>query len=96
VADRGLDDAERAGRDVVLYRTREVPPRMKVSAPILASSSTAMAGDGPPIPVEATDAFSPPRNPVQVSHSRFKATLRGSSKKRAIGSRRPGAPGRNP
>ena len=42
----------------------QVPTRMKVSAPIFTSSSTAMAAEGPPIPVEVTLTFSPRRVPV--------------------------------
>ena len=42
----------------------QVPTRTKVSAPRFASSSMAMAAEGPPIPVEVTLTFSPRRVPV--------------------------------
>ena len=42
----------------------EVPTRMNVSAPSLSSSSTAIAEDGHPIPVETTLTFSPSSVPV--------------------------------
>jgi hypothetical protein len=71
----------------------DVPTRMKVSAPILISSSTAMAADGQPIPVETTLTRSPSSVPVQVSYSRLRATRTGSSNRAAIGSHRPGSPG---
>ena len=42
----------------------QVPTRIKVSAPILCSSSMAMEAEGPPMPVEQTETFSPSRVPV--------------------------------
>jgi hypothetical protein len=42
----------------------EVPTRMNVCAPMAANSSTAMAVEGQPIPVEVTDTFSPSNVPV--------------------------------
>ena len=42
----------------------QVPTRIKVSAPMLASSSMAIEADGPPIPVEVTLTFSPSSVPV--------------------------------
>ena len=42
----------------------QVPTRMNVSAPMLCSSSIAMEADGPPMPVEQTDTFSPRSVPV--------------------------------
>ena len=42
----------------------QVPTRTKVSAPILVSSSMAMTAEGPPMPVEQTETFSPSRVPV--------------------------------
>ena len=58
----------------------QVPVRTKVSAPMAASSSMAMAAEGPPMPVEHTVTFSPRRVPVQTLNSRFQATWTGSSK----------------
>ncbi|CAB4668249.1 unannotated protein [freshwater metagenome] len=66
---------------------------MNVSAPTIANSSTAIAADGQPIPVEVTDTFSPSRYPVYVTYSRLDATNFASSKRAAIGSQRPGSPG---
>ena len=37
----------------------QVPTRRKVSAPILCSSSMAIEAEGPPMPVEQTETFSP-------------------------------------
>ena len=42
----------------------QVPTRIKVSAPMLCSSSMAMEAEGPPMPVEHTETFSPSRVPV--------------------------------
>ena len=42
----------------------QVPTRRKVSAPILCSSSMAIEAEGPPMPVEQTETFSPKRVPV--------------------------------
>ena len=42
----------------------QVPTRMKVSAPMLCSSSMAITAEGPPMPVEQTLTFSPSRVPV--------------------------------
>ena len=42
----------------------QVPTRMKVSAPMAASSSMAMEADGPPMPVEQTETFCPSMVPV--------------------------------
>ena len=42
----------------------QVPTRIKVSAPMLCSSSMAMEAEGPPMPVEQTDTFSPSSVPV--------------------------------
>ena len=51
-----------------LFTSRAMPPqvptRMKVSAPMLCSSSIAMTAEGPPMPVEHTDTFSPNRYPL--------------------------------
>jgi hypothetical protein len=41
-----------------------VPTRMKVVAPMAASSSTAIAVDGDPIPVEQIETMRPPSSPV--------------------------------
>ena len=42
----------------------QVPTRTKVSAPKWISSSMAMDADGPPMPVDTTDTFSPNKVPV--------------------------------
>ena len=42
----------------------QVPTRINVSAPMLCSSSMAMEAEGPPIPVEQTETFSPSSVPV--------------------------------
>ena len=49
----------------------EVPTLIKVSAPSLANSSTAIAVEGPPIPVEVTDTCVPWTLPVYVLCSLF-------------------------
>jgi len=71
----------------------QVPTRMKVSAPHLWSSSTQMAVEGPPIPVEVTVTRSPSSVPSQVVNSRFRVTMRGLSRWAAISSHRSGSPG---
>src|SRR3989442_10644787 len=68
---------------------------MTVVAPIAASSSMAMAVDGEPMPVEQTETARPSSSPVYVTYSRFRAIKRGLSSSRAIGSTRPGSPGRS-
>src|SRR2546425_3817071 len=52
-----------------------------------------MAVDGEPIPVEQPETIRPPSSPVYVVYSRFRAIRRGRSRRRAIGSTRPGSPG---
>ena len=49
----------------------QVPTRRKVVTPSWASSSMAMAAEGPPIPVEQTLTGWPSRAPVQVQYSRL-------------------------
>src|ERR1700736_5975838 len=66
---------------------------MNVFAPIAASSSTAIAVEGEPIPVEQTETIRPLSSPVYVVYSRFRAISRGRSSSFAIGSTRPGSPG---
>jgi len=46
------------------WRLPVVPTRMKVSTPILISSSTTMAAEGQPIPVEQALTPTPPASPV--------------------------------
>ncbi len=67
----GVLKADRAGghHHVAGLRTSrsmppQVPTRRNVSAPMLCSSSMAMEADGPPIPVEQTETFSPSSVPV--------------------------------
>ena len=49
----------------------QLPTRIMVSAPLWCSSSTAMAVEGPPIPVLVTATGTPSRVPVQVRYSRL-------------------------
>ena len=70
-----------------------VPMRMKVSAPLLISSSMAMAVEGQPMPVEVHETLIPSTVPVHVRYSRLKATSFASSKNEAIFGTRPGSPG---
>ena len=72
----------------------EVPNLTKVFAPIFANSSTAIAADGHPIPVDVTLTGLPLYVPVTVLYSLLKAISLGSSKCFAIKSTLPGSPGR--
>ena len=72
----------------------QVPMRMKVFAPHFTSSSMAMEAEGPPMPVEVTETFTPSRVPVQVSNSRLSATSSAPSRYCAIFLQRLGSPGR--
>lgn len=72
----------------------QVPTRTKVWVPRLASSSMAMAAEGPPMPVETTLTFSPSREPVQVSNSRLVRTWTAPSSRWAMERHLPGSPGR--
>ena len=72
----------------------QVPILIKVSAPQATNSSMAIAADGPPIPVEVTETFSPDIYPVYVVNSLFCAISLGSSKYPAIFSHLPGSPGK--
>ena len=47
------------------------PTRMKVSTPTRASSSTAMAAEGLPMPVDVTEIGTPSTVPVAVRYSRW-------------------------
>ena len=70
-----------------------VPTRINVSAPHITSSSTAIAAEGPPIPVEHTLTFSPSRYPVYTVYSRVLAISFAPSSFPAIFGTRPGSPG---
>src|SRR5260370_21635474 len=70
-----------------------VPTRRKVCTPSSFSSSTAIATDGPPIPVDIVDTFTPSSEPVNVLYSRLNATSRARSRYFAIIGVRPGSPG---
>ena len=48
-----------------------LPTRMKCEAPTLASSSTAMAAEGQPIPVDVPLTPMPAYDPVAVRYSRL-------------------------
>ena len=72
----------------------QVPTRIKVWAPRLASSSMAMAAEGPPMPVDTTLTRSPSSSPVQVSNSRLVFTCTAPSNRWAMALHRPGSPGR--
>ena len=71
----------------------DVPILTKVLAPILANSSTAIAVEGHPIPVEVTDTDLPLYFPVIVLYSLLWATTSAVSKWLAIVSTLPGSPG---
>ena len=71
----------------------QVPTLIKVSAPHLTSSSSAIADEGPPIPVEVTETFTPSKYPVYVTYSLLSATSFASSKYAAIFSHLFGSPG---
>ena len=49
----------------------QVPTRISVRTPVWHNSSTPMAVEGPPMPVDMTSTFSPSRLPSQVVYSRF-------------------------
>src|SRR5437870_4417916 len=70
-----------------------VPTRRKVCTPSSLSSSTAIATDGPPMPVDIVDTFTPPSAPVKVRYSRLNATSRALSRYSAIFGVRNGSPG---
>ena len=70
-----------------------VPTLIKVSAPQFASSSRAIAAEGPPMPVEVTLSLTPSTVPVIVTYSLLSATITGSSKYCAIFAHRFGSPG---
>jgi hypothetical protein len=70
------------------------PTRMRVSAPTRANSSTAMAAEGEPIPVDVTDIGVPSSVPVAVRYSRWSATTVASSHSSVTVSTRSGSPGR--
>ena len=72
----------------------QVPMRMNVSAPHLTSSSTAIAVEGHPMPVEQHETLMPSTVPVNVRYSRLNATSFASSKNDAMSGTRPGSPGR--
>ena len=67
--------------------------QVEAQVPTRMSSSTQMAVEGPPIPVEVTVTRSPSRVPSQVVNSRFRVTMRGLSRWAAISSHRSGSPG---
>ena len=69
------------------------PTRTRVWAPMVQSSSTAIAAEGPPMPVEVTLTATPSSVPVQVVYSRLAATLAAPSRWAAMRSQRPGSPG---
>ena len=66
---------------------------MKVSTPTLASSSTAMDADGPPMPVEQTPMGMPPTVPRKPRNSRLRMVSSAPSNRAAIRSARAGSPG---
>ena len=49
----------------------QVPMRIMVRTPVWYSSSTPMAVEGPPMPVDMTSTGSPSSLPSQVVYSRF-------------------------
>jgi len=54
----------RSPRATFIWSAPAVPTLMKVSAPMRASSSTAIAAEGQPIPVEVTETRTPSTSPV--------------------------------
>ena len=54
----------RSPRATFIWSDPAVPTRMKVSAPMRASSSTAIAAEGQPMPVEVTETLIPSTSPV--------------------------------
>ena len=52
----------------------QVPTRIKVFTPTAASSSTAIADEGPPMPVEHTVTVSPRSVPFHILYSRLVLT----------------------
>src|SRR5207302_7287451 len=71
----------------------QVPTRRNVCTPSSASSSTPIATEGPPIPVDIADTGTPSSVPVKVRYSRLNATSRAPSRYLAIIGVRPGSPG---
>src|SRR5262245_31003596 len=71
----------------------QVPIRMNVVAPTRASSSSAIAVDGAPIPVDVQEIGTPRYTPVWVTYSRLLATSRVSSHTDETTGTRPGSPG---
>src|SRR5215831_6279176 len=70
-----------------------VPTRRNVWTPSSPSSSTAMAMDGPPMPLEQVDTGVSPTRPVNVRYSRDQARSSAASRWRAIRAVRKGSPG---
>ena len=71
----------------------QVPTRRKVCTPSSRISSTPIATDGPPIPLETAETGTPATEPVKVRYSRLKATSRAPSRKPAMTAVRAGSPG---
>jgi len=71
----------------------QVPTRTKVWTPSSRISSTPIATEGPPIPLETADTGVPLRVPVKVRYSRLKATSRAPSRNLAMTAVRAGSPG---
>ena len=74
-------------------RAPVLPTRMKLVTPTRASSSTAMAVDGQPMPVDVTVIVRPWYVPFIVRCSRLCATSTGSSRYSATNGTRNGSPG---
>ena len=72
-----------------------LPTRMNEVTPTRASSSTAIAVEGQPIPVEVTVTSRPLYVPTIVRCSRLWATSRGLSRYSATSGTRNGSPGRS-
>src|ERR1700693_6337243 len=70
-----------------------VPTRRNVCTPSSASSSTPIATDGPPIPVDIVDTGTPSTVPVNVRYSRLNATSLAPSRCLATIGVRNGSPG---
>src|SRR5690348_5874172 len=70
-----------------------VPTRSSVCTPSSCSSSTPMATEGPPMPVDIADTGTPSTVPVKVRYSRLNATSFAPSRCLAMSGVRNGSPG---
>ena len=85
----------RSPGSIPAWRAAVLPTRMNEVTPTRASSSTAIAVEGQPIPVEVTVTSRPLYVPTIVRCSRLWATSRGLSRYSATSGTRNGSPGRS-